>query len=154
MADMVDAFRAKYPQADKVLCDILKEVDEDYAEYNVTNEDKVRLAMELYDSIFVKGEDLNQIFCIVGEFEQEQQYDGKEIDVSPECVIFSAIVNALKVDKFNAQRLYDSFLEYNEVGVFGLLMSVYDQFLSDEQRQNVLQIAKGTFDDVVLDGYV
>lgn len=88
------------------------------------------------------------------EFEQEQHDIGNTIDYSKEYYIFSAVINMLNVDNANAQRLYESFLEYNDIGVFDLLMGIDEKFLSAEQRRRVLDIAKDTFEKPLWENYI
>lgn len=154
MENTAERFTTQNIQDDKVMSDILKVVCEEYEGSGIAYDDKVALAGRLYDHVFVECGSLNEVFCIVMEFEQEQHDMGNTIDYSKEYYIFSAVINMLNVDNANAQRLYESFLEYNDIGVFDLLMGIDEKFLSAEQRRRVLDIAKDTFEKPLWENYI
>jgi len=59
-----------------------------------------------------------------------------------------------KVDKRNADRLYDCFLSIHDLQAFCFIMNEYEDFITEEQRAEILEVARQFFDESVWEEYV
>ena len=111
-------------------------------------------AEDLYESVFVDECDLNDILTMVYYFEEQMRAEGANIEFGKQCVIYEEILRLLDRNETNAKRLYDSFLLYQDLQAFSLLMDTYDSWLTKEERNNVLEIGKETFLKCIWEDYV
>lgn len=130
---------------------MLKDV---YIDCNIHNEDIVRFAIYLNNYIFIENGDLTEILSIVYDFEEAMRNRGAVIDIGRQCSIYDRIINCLAMNEENAKRLYESFLCYHDCQAFSLLMNEYEEWLSQEQRDEILSIAREVFIECVWEDYV
>lgn len=126
----------------------------EYDDCDIENENLLQFAIQLNEYVFDKKYCLNEIICLVSNFEEYMRENGKTIDIGRHCLIFDSIIDCLEIDEENAKRLYESFLEFRDCNTFWRLMDAYTQFLTEEQRKKVLFIAKEEFDKFVWEDYV
>lgn len=114
----------------------------------------MEFAQQLNESVFVENCDLNDILILVYEFEEAMRAEGAAIEVGRQCIIYLQIINYLEVNEENAKRLYESFVCYHDCQAFSLLMNEYEEWLSQEQRNEILSIAREVFIESVWEDYV
>lgn len=131
--------------------DILKD---EYKDCAISDEDIMQFAQQLNESVFVENCDLNDILILVYEFEEAMRAEGAIIDIGRQCIIYLQIIHYLDVNEENARRLYESFICYHDCQAFSLLMNEYEEWLSQEQRDEILSIAREVFIESVLEDYV
>lgn len=129
-------------------------IKDEYADCGVAAEYAFGLAEEIYGAVFKDGENLNAVLSYVYEFEECMRLKGVKIGCGRQCVIFDGVVRLLDINANNAKRLYESFEWYRDVLVFDLLMNEYEEFLTKEQRENLLETARETFVPEVWESYV
>lgn len=135
----------------KMILEILKGA---YDDCDLETADLEDLAYDLYWSVYDDEEPLTEILNIVYQYEEFwRSYDIK-IDVGRQCLIYSAIVNRLERNEKNAKRLYESFSSYRDLTGFYSLMDDFDEWLTKEELDNVLEIAKQTFVKPIWEHYV
>lgn len=125
----------------------------DYEGTAVPDGDLRFFAEELYYHVFKAKGSLVEVMLLVDKFESDLLSDGIDFGISQECFIFGDIVNLLDINGKNAQRLYNTFLEFRDFGVFTLLMSDYGGWLTADQKREVLKIAMGEFDKTLMEDY-
>ena len=54
----------------------------------------------------------------------------------------------------NAQRMFTSFMGYHDVQAFNYLMNEYREYLSAEQIEDILKVAKEAFVEDVWESYI
>lgn len=134
-----------------LLYSILKD---EYKDCDISDGNIMEFAQQLNESVFVENCDLNDILILVYEFEEEMRAEGAIIDVGRQCIIYLQIINYLDVNEENAKRLYESFVCYHDCQAFSLLMNEYEEWLSQEQRDEILSIAREVFIESVWEDYV
>lgn len=134
-----------------LLYGILKD---EYKDCDISDDDIMEFAQQLNESIFVESCDLNDILILVYEFEEAMRAKGATIDIGRQCIIYLQIINYLDVNEENAKRLYESFICYHDCQAFSLLMNEYEEWLTQEQRDEILSIARGVFIESVWKDYV
>lgn len=134
---------------------VLEIVKEVYDDCDICEYDLEDLAQELEESVFDDENELGDIFSIVTIFEEQQrETEEVEIEFGRACAVYSQILNLLPVNEENARRLYKSYLNYCDIDGFGLLMDEFDEWLTEEEKQTVLQIAKENFISCIWEPYV
>lgn len=134
-----------------IIYNILKD---DYIDCDIPENELRDFAEDLYESVFDDDGDLNDILTMVYYFEEQMKAEGATIEVGKQCVIYEEILRGLDRNEATAKRLYDSFLSYQDLLAFSLLMDTYDCWLTKEERDNVLEIAKRSFIEFVWEDYV
>lgn len=134
-----------------LLYGILKD---EYKDCDISDDDIMEFAQQLNESVFVENCDLNDILILVYEFEEAMRAEGATIDIGRQCIIYLQIINYLDVNEENAKRLYESFICYHDCQAFSLLMNEYEEWLTQEQRDEILSIARGVFIESVWEDYV
>ena len=71
-----------------------------------------------------------------------------------QCIIYLQIINQLDINEENAKRLYESFICYHDCQAFSYLMNEYEEWLTQEQRDEILSIAREVFIESVWEDYV
>lgn len=127
---------------------------DEYKDCDISNDDIMEFAQQLNESVFVENCDLNDILILVYEFEEAMRAEGAIIDIGRQCIIYLQIINYLDVNEENAKRLYESFICYHDCQAFSLLMNEYEEWLTQEQRDEILTIAHGVFIESVWEDYV
>ena len=125
-----------------------------YREDNVPDEDLRYFAEELYDHVFVYKGSFVEVMMMVNFFENDLSDEGIIIDIPNECYIFTQMVNMLDENSENAERLYETFLEFNDFDVFELLMTTYSEWLTEDQIREIKEIAMGFFDKTLIKPYI
>ena len=134
----------------KKVYDILKNI---YNDCNINERTLKEFAEELADYIFLDEYELNEIFIMTSNFESNMREKGVEINYSKEFYVFSSIVDCLEHNEMNAKRVFNSFIDYNDLNLFFDLMTDYREFLTKEEIDEIIEIAKSTFDPTFLYGY-
>lgn len=127
---------------------------DEYKDCDISDDDIMEFAQQLNESVFVENCDLNDILILVYEFEEAMRAEGAAIEVGRQCIIYLQIINYLEVNEENAKRLYESFVCYHDCQAFSLLMNEYEEWLSQEQRNEILSIAREVFIESVWEDYV
>lgn len=134
-----------------LLYGILKD---EYKDCNISDGNIMKFAQQLNECVFDENCDLNDILILVYEFEEAMRAEGAVIEVGRQCIIYLQIINYLDVNEENAKRLYESFVCYHDCQAFSLLMNEYEEWLSQEQRDKILSIAREVFIESVWEDYV
>lgn len=134
-----------------LLYGILKD---EYKDCDISDGNIMEFAQQLNESVFDENCDLNDILILVYEFEEAMRAEGAVIEVGRQCIIYLQIINYLDVNEENAKRLYESFVCYHDCQAFSLLMNEYEEWLSQEQRNEILSIAREVFIESVWEDYV
>lgn len=127
---------------------------DEYSDCDISDEDIRWFADELNDYVFVENCDLNDILAIVYNFEEAMRGKGAVIEVGRQCCIYEQIINNLELNEENAQRLYESFLFYRDCQAFSYLMNEYEEWITPEQRAEILSIARECFIEEVWERYL
>lgn len=141
----------EYDESMSLLYRILKDT---YSNCTVTDDDLRWFADVLNERVFVEKCDLNDILDIVYDCEEDMRSRGAVIEVGKQCVIYEQIIRYLDEDEENAKRFYESFLYYHDCLAFSLLMGEYEDFLTKEQREEILSIAREAFIEELWKHYV
>jgi len=112
-----------------------------YSDCIVKDDDLRWFAAILNDSVFVEKCDLDEIFNIVYECEEYMRGEGAVIEVRQQYSIYGDIIQYLDCNEENAKRLYECFLWFNDPLAFGLLMGKYKEWITPQQRLEILSIA-------------
>ena len=133
----------------------LKDDYDGWEALGVSDGDLYDLAEELYDLIYVDKGSLCEIMNIAYCFEQEFVDEDSEKNgfYSNEWYVFSSMIDLLDHNEENAKRLYETFLKFHDIGVFNTLMIWYDEWLTKEQRKEIMSIARGAFDKIIWEDY-
>ena len=134
-----------------IVYSILKD---EYKDCNISDDDIMQFAQQLNESVFVENCDLNDILILAYEFEEAMRGKGAIIEVGRQCIIYLQIINHLDINEENAKRLYESFVCYHDCQAFSFLMNEYEEWLSQEQRDEILSIAREVFIESVWEDYV
>ena len=121
-----------------------------YREDNVPDEDLRYFAEELYDHVFVYKGSFVEVMTMVNFFEDDLSDEGIIIDSQNDWYIFDEMVNMLDENSENAERLYKTFLEFNDFDVFELLMTTYSEWLTEDKKKEIMEIAMGHFDKTLM----
>lgn len=140
----------EYEEYLTLVYNILKD---EYKDCNISDEDVRRFAVQLNNYAYIENYDLNDILLIVYEFEESMRAKGAIIEVGRQCSIYEKIVRYLDRTAANAKRLYESFLFYRDCLVFDFLMNEYEEWLTKEQRAEILSIAREVFIESVWKDY-
>ncbi|MCM1439801.1 MAG: ASCH domain-containing protein [Roseburia sp.] len=127
---------------------------EEYKDCDISDDDIMQFAQQLNDYVFVENCDLNDILILVYEFEEAMRDKGAIIEVGRQCIIYLQIINHLDINEENAKRLYESFVCYHDCQAFSYLMNEFEEWITPEQRDEVLSIARGVFIESVWEDYV
>lgn len=127
---------------------------DEYNDCEISDRDLMWFARQLNDYIFVENCDLNDILIIVYEFEEAMRDKGVIINTGKQCLIYLQIINHLDINEENAKRLYESFICYHDCQAFNYLMNEYEEWLTREQRDEILSIAREVFIESVWEDYV
>ncbi len=141
----------KYEEDLSLVYSILKD---EYSDCNISDEDIRWFAVVLNDRVFVENCDLNDILAIVYNFEEAMRAKGAIIEIGRQCIIYLQIINQLDINEENAKRLYESFICYHDCQAFSYLMNEYEEWLTQEQRDEILSIAREVFIESVWEDYV
>ena len=125
-----------------------------YNEYNVPDEDLRNFAEELYDQVFEEKGSLVEVVTMVNFFENDLSDRGIKIDIPWGDYIFSDIIHMLNENSENAERLYETFLEFNDFDVFELLMTTYSEWITEDKKKEIMEIAMGLFDKTLMEPYI
>lgn len=129
-------------------------LNDEYKDCDISDDDIMEFAQQLNESVFVENCDLNDILILVYEFEEAMRAEGATIDIGRQCSIYLQIINYLDVNEENAKRLYESFICYHDCQAYSLLMNEYEEWLTQEQGDEILTIAQGVFIESVWKDYV
>ena len=129
---------------------IYEELKREYGEYSIPNKYLRKFAKELYNYVFEEKGSLVQVMALVDTFEIGLLDDDIEVDISQGWFIFNDIVHMLDANSKNAERLYETFLEFNDFDVFELLMTTYSKWLTEDQKKEIMEIAMGHFDKTLM----
>ena len=127
---------------------------DEYKDCAISDEDIMQFAQQLNEYVFVENCDLNDILIIVYEFEEAMRAKGVIIEIGRQCIIYLQIINQLDINEENAKRLYESFICYHDCQAFSYLMNEYEEWLTQEQRDEILSIAREVFIESVWEDYV
>lgn len=127
---------------------------DEYKDCDISDDDIMQCAQRLNDDVFVENCDLNDILNLVYEFEEAMRAKGAIIEIGRQCIIYLQIINHLDINEENAKRLYESFICYHDCQAFSYLMSEYEEWLTQEQRDEILSIARDVFIESVWKDYV
>lgn len=127
---------------------------DEYKDCNLSDEGIMQFAQWLKHYVFVKNCNLNDILIIVHEFEEAMRAKGAIIEIGRQCIIYLQIINHLDINEENAKRLYESFLGYHDCQVFSYLMNEYEEWITQEQREEIISIAREVFIESVWEDYV
>lgn len=127
---------------------------DEYKDCDISDDDIIQFAHQLNESVFVENCDLNDILNIVYEFEEAMRSKGAKIEIGRQCIIYLQIINYLDINEENAKRLYESFICYHDCQAFSYLMNEYEEWLTQEQRNEILSIARDVFIESVWKDYV
>lgn len=140
-------------RVDKDLTLVLSEVKAEYDDCNISDEDLLNFARRLNRDYFVGDDELNGILNDVYRFEEAMRAKGANIEVGRQCSIYERIINNLDVNEKNAERLYESFMGYHDCQAFSYLMNEYEEWITKEQRKEILDIAREVFIESVWEDY-
>ena len=129
---------------------IYEELKREYGEYSIPNKYLREFAKELYNYVFEEKGSLVQVMALVDTFEIGLLDDDIEVDISQGWFVFNDIVHILDVNSENAERLYKTFLEFRDYDVFELLINRCWEWLTDDKKRQVMEIAKGEFDKAII----
>ena len=129
---------------------IYEELKREYGEYSIPNKYLREFAKELYNYVFEEKGSLVQVMALVDTFEIGLLDDDIEVDISQGWFVFNDIVHILDVNSENAERLYKTFLEFNDFDVFELLMTTYSEWLTEDKKKEIMEIAMGHFDKTLM----
>lgn len=127
---------------------------EEYKDCDISDDDIMQFAQQLNNYVFVENCDLNDILILVYEFEEAMRARGAIIEVGRQCIIYLQIINYLDINEENAKRLYESFVCYHDCQAFSYLMNEYEEWITPEQREEILAIARDVFIESVWEDYV
>lgn len=133
---------------------IYEELKREYGEYKVPDKYLRDFAEELYNHVFEEKGSLVEVMALVDTFEDILAQDDIDIDIPQECYIFDDIIDMLDENSESAERLYKTFLQYNDFGVFRLLMTAYSEWLTKDQKKEIMKIAMGLFDKTLMKPYL
>lgn len=135
--------------------EIVEEIlESEYKDFGISDDDIMQFAKRLNNYIFVKNGRLNDILFIVYNFEEAMREKGAVIQIGRQCRIYDRIINLLNMNEENAERLYESFLGYQDVLAFSFLMNEFEEWITKEQREEILSIAREVFIECVWKDYV
>lgn len=127
---------------------------DEYMDCAISNEDIMQFAKHLNNRVFVENCDLNDILFTVYNFEESMRSEGVVIDIGRQCSVYDSIINILDFNEENAQRLYESFLGYHDCQAFSYIMNEFEEWITSEQREKALSIAREVFIGSVWEDYV
>ena len=133
---------------------VLRAIEEEYSDCKISDDDKEAIAVKLYNHIFVNDGDINDILWAVYAFEKRMRAKGITIEVGRQCSVYSSLINFLEINEKNAQRMFTSFMGYHDVQAFNYLMNEYREYLSAEQTEDILEVAKEAFVEDVWESYI
>ena len=139
---------------DEDLTLVLTAVKDEYDDCDISDEDLLNFARRLNRDYFAGDDDLNGILNDVYYFEEAMRAKGAVIEVGRQCSIYDRIINYLDVNEKNAKRLYESFMGYHDCQAFIYLMNEYEEWITKEQRKEILDIAREMFIESVWEDYV
>jgi len=125
-----------------------------YKDAKIPNKYIVELARWLYDEYFIGDGVLSEILDGVYYFEKDMRLMGIKIDGGRQFMVYWTLINILPIDKRNADRLYDCFLSIHDLQAFCFLMNEYEDFITEEQRAEILEVARQFYDESVWEEYV
>ena len=133
---------------------IFSALKDDYAGWEalgVSDGDLYDLAKEIYADIYICKAPLCEIMGIADCFEKKfLDEDGEEKGFySKSWYVFISMIELLDHNEENAQKLYEIFLDYNDIGLFDTLLIWYDEWLTKEQKEKIISIARGAFDEII-----
>lgn len=106
-------------------------------------------AEELNESVFVEQYDLENIFLIVDQFEEEAN-----IEKSRSSYVFTDVIDLLESGEKTAQRLYESFMYSMDIlKTFLKLIKENEEYISAEKIAQAKEKAFGLFDKQLLEWY-
>lgn len=135
----------------RMICSDIKDA---YEDCNIPEEDIANFARRLWRNFIVEKDDLNEILSETFSFEENMRDGGAAIEIGRQCAIYNIIISNLKPNSENAARLYKSFLEYRNLYAFTYLMDECSEYITAEQRKNLLDIAQKTFIRSVWEKYI
>ncbi len=104
-------------------------------------------ANDLYDCLFVSGYPLEEIYCILTQYEMDA-----EIESCDEIYLFSQLIDLLEASHTTARRLYNSFMyEMDVLDTFLKLVNDNSQYITKQQLFNAKKKAFETFDKQLLE---
>lgn len=130
---------------DQTLSDIFDTLKTIYEDCNISKKDLFVLANHLNNYYFLDNGRLNDILNDVYYFEEGMRAKGIKINIGRQCSIFAQLVHYLELNEENAMRLYESFLSYYDIEVFYTLMEYCEEWLTEEQKNKIMAIAKKNF---------
>lgn len=133
---------------------VLSIIKDEYKDCDISNEDIISFAKYLNNQVFIEDCDLNDILFMVYNFEESMRDEGVVIDIGRQCCIYDCIINILEINEENAKRLYESFLGYHDCQAFSYLMNEFEEWITKEQREEILSIAREMFIESVWEDYV
>lgn len=129
----------------------------EYKDWNISDSDLRNFAESLYDHVFVQKGRLLEIFVFVSNFEEMIMWNDGDNDnneyISNECYVFDDMIDLIDACKENTERLYNTFLEFRDPNLFSTLMTKFDEWLTNEQKEELMSIARGEFDKIIWDMY-
>lgn len=106
-------------------------------------------AEELNESVFVEQYNLEDIFLIVFQFEEEAN-----IEESRSFDVFTDVIDMLESGEKTAQRLYESFMYGMDIlKTFLKLIKENEEYISAEKIAQAKEKAFGLFDKQLLEWY-
>lgn len=133
---------------------VLSILKDEYKDCDISSTDITLFAKQLNNQVFVEDCDLNDILFMVYNFEEAMRSKGVVIDIGRQCCIYTCIINILEINEENAKRLYESFLGYHDCQAFTYLMNEFEEWITKEQREEILSIAREMFIESVWEDYV
>lgn len=127
---------------------VLDTLKKEYANCkNVSERGIENFAQPLYEHVFVERGPLNEILDMVASFENMERVKGATIEFSRQPSIYLSFVNYFDYDEETARRLYESFLGYHEYEVFDRLTNEYGEWLTQEEIERIIEIARKAFSE-------
>ncbi len=136
------------------LRDVTKMLNDVYCEGNIPQPEIVKFAEELLDIILDDNLCLNDVFIMGYEFESKMQAMGFQFESNNDWVVFHSVLELLERNEQNAKRLVDSYLDYQAPDTFETIMMGFSNFLTQEDRLKILNIAIETLDEHLWEDYV
>ena len=131
-----------------------KELKDIYREYKeISDGDIMSLTSELYDCAFVYG-GLTDIFLIVDSFESSMKRQGAKIAGGEEYYVYDFVLSILDINEKSARMVYENFLDIQVASAFYMLMDDFNEWLTKEEIDNVLELARDVFDKEIWESYV
>lgn len=125
--------------------DILKD---EYTD-KMSDDTVAAFAEELYDSMFVEQYDLDDIFAIVGQYEDEAELEDSEL-----LTVFGRLIDLLDNCETTAKRLYKSFMyDADILDTFVKLINENEEYIGAEKLAKAKEKAFGVFDRQLLEMY-